>query len=157
MQREPGLVEGMAYLPVELGILPGLNLVPGPGPERGSLIDRLAVHLDRNRDMVGIGLDHRLQPGRLQELVLAFPQMQPDFGAARLPLRLRDGELAAPIRFPGERLFRPRCARDHAHPLRHHEGGIEADAELPDQRDIVLRIAGQPVGKRGGAGTRDGA
>ena len=157
MQGEPRLVEGMADMAVELGILLRLDLVPGPGPEGGGFVDRLAVHLDRDSDVVRIGLDHRAEPGRLQELVLALPQMQADLGAARLPLRLRDRELAAPVRLPGERLFRPGGARDHLHALRHHEGGIEADAELPDQRDIVLCIAGQPVGEGGGAGARDGA
>ena len=107
--------------------------------------------------MVRIGLDHRPEPGRLQELVLALLQVQADFRAARLPLRLRDRELATPVRLPGERRFRSGGARDHLHALRHHEGGVEADAELPDQRYVVLRIAGQPVGEGGRARARDGA
>ena len=122
MQRQPGLVKGVAYLPVELRVLLGLDLVPRPGPERGGLVDRLTVHLDRDRDVVGIGLDYRSQPCRLQELVLAFPQMEQDFGAVRLPFRLRDRELSPPVRFPGERFVGAGGARDDADLLRHHEG-----------------------------------
>ena len=50
------------------------------------------------------------------------------------------------------------AARDHVDPVRHHEGRIEADAELADQRGALGRLGGlDPLHEGLGAGARDGA
>ena len=54
--------------------------------------------------MVGIGLDHRAQPRRLQELLLRLGDMQLDAGAAGQILRLADGVAAGAFGFPAPAL-----------------------------------------------------
>ena len=85
-------------------------------------------------------------------------QMECYARAARLELALADGEAALAVGAPAPGLLRPRLARDHLDAVRHHEGRIEADAELPDQARRVLALAGSRLGEEGG-GTRarDGA
>ena len=56
-----------------------------------------------------------------------------------------------------QRLALARLARDDLDPLGHHEGGIEADAELADQGHVLLRVARQRADEGRGARARDGA
>jgi hypothetical protein len=84
--------------------------------------------------------------------------MQQDVGAGRLPRRVRQGELSGAVGRPGERLLRSGLARRDLDPVRHHEGGVKADAELADKAGAVLRLAaGEVLGERAGAGAGDGA
>ena len=56
--------------------------------------------------------------------------------------RLLQGVGAVGVRAPDHRLLGGRAglAGDHAHLVGHHEGGVEADAELADQLGIVLHL-----------------
>ncbi len=84
--------------------------------------------------------------------------MQHDVGAGLLARRRRQGELAGAFRCPGEGLLGAGLAGGDLHPVGHHEGGVEADAELADQAGPVLRLgACQVLGKGAGAGAGDGA
>src|SRR3546814_12097134 len=78
-----------------------------------------------------------------EELVFARAQMQGDGGSPRLTGRFADGELAGAVRRPVPSLWLAGLARNHLDALRNHEGRIEADAELADQRHVLAGIAGQ--------------
>ncbi len=158
---QPRIVEGMADVVVEFLVLLGRDLVPRPGPQGRGLVERLGLVTlaidDRQRDMVAVFLDDPAQPALLQELALVGLQVQHDAGAARNVGGFADGEVAPAVRFPAPAMAFAGLAGQHHDLVRHHEGGIEADAELADQADILLGVAGQLVHEGGGAGARDGA
>src|SRR3546814_13683968 len=54
-----------------------------------------------------------------------------------------NGELAGAVRGPVPGLWLAGLARNHLDALRNHEGRIEADAELANQRHVLAGIAGQ--------------
>ena len=87
-------------------------------------------------------------------------QVQDDVGAARLLFALLDGVAAVAGRFPaGSRSpCLPPLAGDERDPVGHHEGGVEADAELADQLRVVLDgFLLQALHEGAGAGAGDGA
>ena len=86
-----------------------------------------------------------------------FLQMQRDAGAAPLDRRLGDGELALAVGDPAPALALAGLAAQHLDPVGDHEGGVEADAELADQRHVLRGVAGHLLHEGGGAGARDGA
>src|SRR5262245_48317864 len=87
--------------------------------------------------------------------------MEQDTGAALWRIVQFDrtdlvGTLAVGRPAPG--FLTPRLAADYTDPVRHHEGRIEADAELADELLIVSRSAGLHAFHEGtGAGSGDGA
>ena len=106
--------------------------------------------------MVGIALHDLAQPVGLQILLIALAQIERDEGAAPGLLALLDGEVAAPVRNPQPGGFLAGLAGQHLDLLGHHEGGIEADAELADQVRVLLGIAAQLAQEGRCAGARDG-
>ena len=170
MQPQPGLVEGVCYVVIELLVVVVADLVARPGPQGGGPVQglvpgRLAVLAfrwgagqdHRNRDVVGMGLDGLPQPLGFEELVLPLGQVQDHPRAAGHAAGFRDGELAPPVRQPAPALRLAGLAGQHRDLVGDHEGGIEADAELADQGDVVLRLAAHGVEEGGGTGARDGA
>ena len=146
---------------VEFRVLVFGDVGPRPGPERGRLVDGFlaaAVHEhDRQRDMVRIGLDDAPERRGFEERILAVADMQGHRGAASRALGLADGELAEPFGSPAPGPVLAGAAACHLDPVGNHEGGIEADAELPDQGHVLGRIVRHLFEIGGGAGARDGA
>src|SRR3546814_3628331 len=68
-----------------------------------------------------------------------------------------NGELAGAVRGPVPGLWLAGLARNHLDALRNHEGRIEADAELANQRHVLAGIAGQAGEEFAGARAGDGA
>ena len=161
VNRHPRLVEGMADMAVEFRVLVSGDVGPRSGPERGRLVDGFLGAVldedDRQRDMVRIGLHDAAQSGGLEERILAVADMQGHRGAAPRALGLADGELAEPFGSPAPRPVLAGAPAGHLDPIGDHEGGIEPDAELPDQRHVLSRVAGHLLQIGGGAGPRDGA
>ena len=124
------------------------------GPWPGMLA---CVSQDRKADMVGVGLNDLPQTMRLEELALVGGEMErhgrPPIGT----LGGGDGKAALAVRRPqpGRGFARP--SGQHVNPVRDHESGIEADAELTDQRQVLLCIAGKLSEKGLGSGAGDGA
>ena len=109
--------------------------------------------------MVRIALHNRLDAPGIEQIVLAFLEMQGDFGAARLPGDVLDTEFAAAVRFPAHRQVRRQTGTvaHQGHLVSNDEAGVETDAELPDQIGVTRGIAGQCLKKLARAGTRNGA
>ena len=107
--------------------------------------------------MVGIGRDDVLQALGVGVFGVGLVEVQRDGRAAPALLAGLDRELALAVGDPAPRLVGARLARDHLDLVRHHEGGIEADAELADQGHVLLGVARELVKEGGGARARDGA
>ena len=98
--------------------------------------------LDRQGDVIGVGLDDGAQALRIEELVLPFLQMQRDGGPALGALGVCHGELPGAIRAPTPGVRVAGLAARHHNLVGDDEGRIKADAELPDQAQILGRIVG---------------
>ena len=72
--------------------------------------------------------------------------MQNHVGSAPIPLRRAHGEALDPVASPLERRVAAQRPRDDDYFIGHHEPGIEADAELPYDFDVVVL---KPFGKFG--------
>ena len=85
--------------------------------------------------------------------------MQHDAGAALLARDRLDRELAIGARFPAHCLLRssPGTAAEYLHALGDHEAGIKSHPELPDQRRILLLIAGEALEELGSTRLGDGS
>ena len=151
------VVPVVTHMLVELVVLFGGDLVPGTRPERPHRVDSLDfagglaildraldLHPDRPRDEVGVPPDDLLDlPGvRIVEevvlLVLGL-EMQGDRGAlGRVVDRL---QCVSPLAtgLPAHTLALSGALRQQRDLVGHHEAGIEADTELPDE---ILRSRG---------------
>ena len=166
MQRHRRLVEGVCDRLVGLFVVLRLQLGFRTLPQRTCRIDlpRLAVfgyELDCELDIVGIGADDAFDLVSLQILGGIGLQAKDDLGSAGdtacvLPGSWRDFETRAARGRPGPGLARAGPAAGDDDALGHHEGGIEADAELADQSCTVLGL-GQLRHESPGAGPGDGA
>lgn len=135
-------------------------------PEGAALVDGLALvarhELDRIRDVIGVPAHELAKAPVLEELGVLVLEVQAQLGAAPLPLGGLDLERVLAGRRPLPRLVGARGAGDDLDAVRDEVGGVEADAELPDDRDV---LAGRPLGRRllellhelGGARAGDGA
>ena len=149
----------VAELLVEIFVLFLRDLALAARPERRSLVDALPfvghhlgrflgvpgllAHQDRQRDMVRVFADDRLQPPGLEELLLAFTQMQSHFGTTRgLGDRL-DLVFAGAFGTPAHALVSaqartPGFDRDA---VSNDEARIKTDAELADQVGVLFLVA----------------
>ncbi len=99
-----------------------------------------------------------LQLVRLEVLVRVGLHLQHDRRAGLRALRRRHRVVAAPLGRPHPRLLRAGRAGGDLHPVRHHEGGVEAHAELPDQARPLLGLGAlQRLAEGARAGAGDGA
>src|SRR3546814_222893 len=98
MQGQPGVVESMRHMMVEIRILLRFDLGFRPRPKGTGGIERLGpvaiLQQHQQGDMVGIGLDDMAQTFGFEELVFARAQMQGDGGAATRTFGFTNGELA---------------------------------------------------------------
>ena len=166
MQRHRRLVERVRDRLVGLGVVFRRQFRLRALPQRAGRIDlaRLALFRlkqDRELDVVGIGADDALDLVGLEIFLRVGFQVQHDLGAARhapgVFLAGRgDFKSGAAGRRPAPDLVGAGAAAEHLDALGHHEGGIEADAELADQAGAVLGL-GQPRQEGFGAGAGDGA
>ena len=119
-------------------------------------------HLDGIAHVVAVALDELREPmlagegaeGLVGGVVL---QVHDDVGAVLGALGRLDVVAVDAVGLPGPGLIRADGAGDDAHLLAHHEGGIEADAELADDVHIgevveSLRLAGRAFGSGLGLG-----
>lgn len=150
VQRQRRFVEshrdGAIGLRVVLRLDLGLRALPqGAG---GIDLTRLALvvdQLDGKQDVVGVGPDNALEFEGLKVLGRLFLEMQNDLGAPRYAPRLlvagrRHLEAGAPCRGPNPGVRRACPPARDLDAIGHHEGGIEADAELPDETETFLRV-----------------
>ncbi len=166
VQGERGLVERHGDRAVGLGVVLRLQLRLRPLPQRAGGVDlpglALVVQkLDGEEDVIGVGADHALQLERLQIARRIVLQVQDDLGAARHAARLlgagrRHLEARAARRRPHPALRRPGARAGHGDAVGHHEGRVEADAELADQAEPVLGLL-QALEEGLGARARHGA
>ena len=167
MNRQRRLVELSGDAAVEIGVVGGGDLGLRLGPERGAVGDlgRLRAGLvddhDRHRHVARLRLDDPLQGVALGVGLGVFHQVQDDAGAARRRVgerrrRHREGALA--VRRPEPGLVGAGAAGDDIDAVGDHEGGVEADAELADERRAFAALRGlDPVHEGLGAGARDRA
>ena len=160
-----GRVELAGDAAVEVGVLVRGDLGLRLGPQRravgdlGGLGAGLVDDRDRHRHVAGLVLDDALKLEALGVGLGVLGEVQHHAGAAgrglgELDRRHREGALA--VGGPLPRLGRAGAAGDDVDLVRHHEGGIEADAELADQVGIALGGV-EPLQERLGAGMGDGA
>ena len=99
------------------------------------------------------------QAAARQQLVLFRPQVQDDVGAARGLLDRFDRVVALAGAFPLHAVIGGRAGPpgDQRHAVGDDEGGIEADAELPDQVGVLGAVGGELLDELAGAGLGDGA
>jgi hypothetical protein len=165
----------VAHLLVELLVLRVGDLALGTRPQRRGLVDRLPLvgqrrlgllaaplflaHQDRQRDVVRVLADDRLQLPGAGELLFAVAQVQHHVGAARGLVDRLDLELARAIARPAHALLRAqaRAARLDRDAVGHDEARIEADAELADQVGVALFLVAQLGEKVARAALGDGA
>ena len=167
MDGQRRLVEVAGEAAVEIGVVGRGDLGLRLGPQRDAVGDlgRLGARLlddrDRHRHVARLLPDDPLQREALGEGLGILHQMEDDAGAARgrrgeRHRRHREGALA--VRGPQRRLLGAGAAREHVDAVRHHEGRVEADAELADQARLLValrRLDPLEEGPRAGAG--DGA
>ena len=152
----------MADVMVELGVLLRRDLVARPRPQRGRRVHRLGVlarlgEANGHGDMVGIGLDDVAQTAGLEEFLGVVAHVQDDAGAADVGVGFGNGEAALAVRLPHPGLALAGLAAGDLDKIGDHEGGVEADAELPDQRHVLARVAAELFEEGAGAGAGDGA
>ena len=80
-----------------------------------------------------------------------------DGGAGDGALGGLDLEAGLAVAGPAPGLLFAGLARDDFHAVGHHEGAVEADAELADEVGILLRVSGELRQEVLGAGAGDGA
>jgi hypothetical protein len=95
-----------------------------------------ARQTDRVADVVGIAFDHAAHHVGVGELFGLFGQMHDHVGADVGALGLFDGEAALAVAVPAPGGVGMDLAGQHLDALGDHEGGIEPDAELADQRGV---------------------
>ncbi len=127
------------------------------------LADRL-LHPDRVGDEVGVALDERLDDlriGVVVETVLRIGgfEMQRHRGAAHEAAVVGQGVLPFATRLPTGRVLLAGPPRHHGDLVGHHEGRVEADAELADEVVEALRRVARahPVDQLAGARLGDRA
>ena len=154
-------VEVVGDVPVELLVLLVGDLALRPRPERARLVDRLLeagrdrrllllrplelLHHDRDRDVIGVLAERRLEACVGEELVFALAEMQHDVGAAAHLLHRLDRVLAGAVGLPAHRLAGgpPGAPRQERDPVGDDERRVEADAELADEARVLRLVAGQ--------------
>ena len=113
--------------------------------------------LDGHRDMVAVGLDDVPQALRLGVVAgILFEMKQDARPSERCVFALLDSEAAETVAFPAPAVLLASPPREDFDPVRHHEGRIEADAELADQVHLRFLVA-ELAEKLGGARMGDGA
>ena len=113
---------------------------------------------DRQADMVGVGPHDLADLPAVQELLGVGLQVQRDRGAARRAgRRLLHRVAAAAVRRPQPALLGAGLAAAHDDPVGHHEHRVEADAELADQLQVLVLLAGELAQELGRARAGDRA
>ena len=166
VQGQRRLVERHGDRAIGLRVVLRRHFGLGALPQRAGGVDlpRLALvvdQFDREQHVVGIGPHDALQLVGLEVARRVFLEVQHDLRAARHARRLfrrggRHLEAGAAGGGPGPGLGRAGAAAGHLDAVGHHEGGVEADAELADQAQPVLGVL-QPLQEGLGAGARQGA
>eukprot|EP00968_Pinguiococcus_pyrenoidosus_P011485 scaffold923_cov256-Pinguiococcus_pyrenoidosus.AAC.62 len=138
-------VEGAGDVPVEVRVLLLRDVLLRLRPQGLHGVHLLAVHRDGVVHEVGVAPDDVFHAGLLRKLLGVLLELHGDFAAALhrriafLPGQLLHGKRALTGGPPQlRRLGRIRGLRLHRHLFGHHEGRVEADAELAD--DVLRRV-----------------
>ena len=148
---------------VGLGVGLVLGLVIVAGVFRLRLLARLGnLHLDGVAHVVAVALDQVLQTvlgkiGVVVVLVGVLLEREDDVGAVLGALGLGDSVALNAVGFPRPRLVAAERAGNDAYLGGNHEAGVETDAELADDVDVVALLLGVVGLERLGIGVRDGA
>ena len=170
--------EAVLVLDLALGALPdgdhGVDDLVGRDP--AVLVARLALfvllsgldalgalhrHVDGPAHIVGILFDQRAQRPWVEKAAVAFVlvvrlEVHDDLGADRVPVDLRDGVAVRPGARPAHALLFAVAAGEHGDLVRDHERGVEADAELTDDGQILgLRLVHLALEAEGAAAGDD--
>ncbi len=148
----------MLFRHIGLGLRPDRRAVRDAALLGAEFLDEV----DRNRDRAGMVAHDTLEGAGLQEFLRGVVQMKGDAGSALRRVfegQGRDGERALAVRRPAPGFVRSGAAGVDGDFVGHHEGRIEADAELPDERGgFLARVFGRELVEEGlGAGAGDGA
>ena len=175
MRVGQGRVHIVRHVLVQLVVLLLRDLALGTGPERGRPVDlllfvgddlglRVAVpplllHQDGDGDVVGVLAQDLPQAMARQEIVLVGPQVQDDVGPAGELLDRFDRVAAFPGALPADTVLggHAGAAREQRDPVGDDEGGVESDAELPDEVSVLGPIGGQLGEELARPGLGDGA
>ena len=98
---------------------------------------------DGEGDVVGVLLDDLLQAPAVGVLLAFFVEVQQDGGAGDGALGRLDVEAGLAVAGPAPGLLFAGLAGDDFDAVGHHEGAVEAHAELADEVGILLRVAGE--------------
>ena len=120
----------------------------------------LHLHADGVADIVGILFNQGLQAAGLQVLAVGFLlavglDVHDDVGARLVLFAFGDGVAVRPGGLPAVGRVLPVAAGDDGDLVRHHEGGVEAHAELAD--DVRRAVLFHALLELEGAAARDGA
>ena len=119
-------------------------------------------HLDGVAHVVAVAFNQVLQAvlgkiGVVVVLVGVLLEREDNVGAVLSALCLGDGVALNAVGFPRPCLVAAESAGDDAHLGGNHEAGVEADAELADDVDVVALLLGVVGLERLGIGVCDGA
>ena len=146
---------------VELLVVLVFEFALGAAPQRaggidlfgGPLLDRLLLLLvplalvvgekDGEGDVVGVLLDDLLQAPAVGVLLAFFVEVQQHGRAGDGALCRLDVKPGLAVAGPAPGLVFAGLARDHLDPVGHHEGAVEAHAELADQVGVFFGVAGE--------------
>ncbi len=160
MQAVHRFVDGVAdeFVEIDILLIGDLRLVSRPQGLDG--IDDLILKLDREGDKGRILLDDRFDLPFLGVVMGVFLQFDNNPGAAAQPRHLADGKGAGAVGGPFMALAAVPGPTLHEDPAAGHEGGVEADAELADEVDVLLRrfrqLGQEGIGTRVGDGAEVG-
>ena len=168
MDRQRRIVELPAHRLVEVRVVLGRDLALRLGPDGGAVPDaaglfRFAVlglhdEVDRYRHCAAVLAHDAFDGVALGEVLAALVEVEdhPRAAHGRVAAGRLDGVGALPIGGPEPGFALARLAGEHVHAPRHHEGGVEPDAELADEARAVALVA-ELLQERPRARSRDGA
>ena len=121
--------------------------LPGALSPRGiHLVDCFPLQLHRHCHEIAVGVDQGADPSWFDVLQLLLHQVENHIGAWLITLSGTEAEVGGSITAPAHRVaVRPRRSRHQFHLLRHHETGVEAQAEMADDRVSLLFVLLQKI------------
>ena len=131
---------------VELDVVVVAEIARALAPGRLALVHRFALQLHRHRQEVAVGGDQGADAGRLDVLELLLHQVQDHIGAGFTALGGSQAEVGGAVAAPAHRLAALAGGAGHQlHLPGHHETGVEAQAEVADDRVVLALVLLQEI------------
>ena len=131
---------------VELDVVVICEVARAFAPGGLPLVDGLALQLHLHRQEVAVGGDQRADAGGFDVFELLLHEVQDHIGAGLAALRRLEVEPRRAIAAPAHRFAALAGAQAHQlHLLGHHEAGVEAQAEVADDRVTLALVLLQEV------------